>query len=81
MNRYYISIQKLGLFLENCKNIFANINHTHTISNITDISEYVDEAVNTAFEYTDNQITNQTSETWTFTLNDGSTVTKKVMVK
>ena len=59
MNRYYVSLQKLGIFLDNCKNIFANINHTHIISSITDIS----------------------SETWTFTLEDGSTVTKEVVVK
>ena len=35
----------------------------------------------TAKSYTDTSIANQTTETWTFTLTDGSTVTKKVVVK
>jgi len=32
-------------------------------------------------EYVDNSIANQTTETWTFTLSDGSTITKNVVIK
>ena len=32
-------------------------------------------------EYVNNSIANQTTETWTFTLSDGSTVTKNVVIK
>lgn len=38
------------------------------------------QSVNTAKSYTDTKIANQTTETWTFTLEDGTTVTKKVVV-
>lgn len=34
-----------------------------------------------SINYVDNSIANQTTETWTFTLSDGSTVTKSVVIK
>lgn len=39
------------------------------------------QSVNTAKSYTDTSIANQTTETWTFTFVDGTTTTKKVVVK
>lgn len=77
----FLDAYGLSYFLNKLKDLFANINHTHTISNITDISECVNESVATSSKYTDNQIANQSSETWTFTLIDGSTITKEIILK
>lgn len=36
MSKKYVSPSKLSVFLDGCKNLFANITHKHTISDITD---------------------------------------------
>lgn len=36
MSKKYISLSKLATFLDNLKDIFANITHTHKISDISD---------------------------------------------
>ena len=35
--RKYVSLNKLSVFLDNLKSVFANITHTHTKSEITDL--------------------------------------------
>ena len=42
MSKNYVNLQALSTFLSNCKNIFANKSHTHTLSEITDISKLED---------------------------------------
>lgn len=43
MSKKYISIEKLGTFLENLRNTFADLAHTHKLEDITDYT--VDDAL------------------------------------
>lgn len=52
-----------------------NANELYLIGNDTSFLSIVTK------EYVDNSIANQTTETWTFTLSDGSTVAKDVVIK
>ena len=44
----YASLDNLKLFLKNLKNIFANVSHTHTKADITDLD--IQEIVDTVIE-------------------------------
>lgn len=35
----YVSLSKLSTFLDNLKNTFASLSHSHTLSDITDIDD------------------------------------------
>lgn len=39
MSKTYVSPQRLSTFLDNCKNIFANTSHTHTVNEIVDLPD------------------------------------------
>lgn len=42
MNKRYVGLDSLVTFLNQCKNLFANINHNHTISNVENLQTVLD---------------------------------------
>ena len=77
--RYYVSLSKLAVFLDNLKKTFANITHTHTKSEIVDMPVNISEFNNDAKYLTASNIpTVLNVEEWQFTYNDNSVTTKSV---
>jgi peptidoglycan hydrolase CwlO-like protein len=90
MERKYVSLNKLSHFLSKLKTIFSDINHTHTVVDIENLQDTfntmqsdIDALEQTVADLEEN-INPESSfsiETWTFTLVDGTTVSKQVVVK
>lgn len=56
----YVSLDKLSIFLNNLRNIFANISHTHTQSEITDL--VIDDEVSASMNLVRNSAVNTALE-------------------
>lgn len=84
------TLDTLSLFLSKLKAIFSSINHKHTVSDvdnlldtITTLQDNVDVLEKTVADLAENinpEVSFKT-ETWNFTLIDGTTASKQVMVK
>lgn len=90
MTKTYVSYSKLSLFLSKLKTIFSDINHTHTVVDIENLQDTFDtmqsdmdalEQTVADLEENMNPESSFSVETWTFTLVDGATVSKQVVVK
>ena len=86
----YVSDNTLSFFLSKLKTIFPNINHTHTIEDVNNLQSTLNamqgEVDNLEQSVADlegnlNPDASFETETWTFTLVDGSVVSKQVLVK
>lgn len=90
MNRKYVSYNKLSFFLSKLKTIFSDINHTHTVNDIETLQNTLDimqsdvnnleQTVGDLAENINPEVSFKT-ETWNFTLIDGTTISKQVLVK
>ena len=90
MERKYVSYSKLAYFLSKLKTIFSDINHTHTVADINSLQSTlnavqsdIDNLEQTVDDLAGNMNPEASfvTETWTFTLVDGTTISKQVLVK
>lgn len=77
-NEKYIGLNALQIFLDILKTLFAEKKDLNNKANTSDLASHTSNKSN-PHDVTAPQL-GLSSETWTFTLNDGSTVTKTVVV-
>lgn len=86
----YVSYNKLSFFLSKLKTIFSDINHTYTVVDIENLQDTFDtmqsdiDALEQTVDDLEGNINPESSfsvETWSFTLVDGTTVSKQMVVK